>query len=241
MKIINFTIIFLIRYIRFFLTSYPFIYFPVIKIFNRNVFRLVSNKTDIVIEGYPRSGNTFLESMIYLRANRNIVIAHHTHVIAQIKRSLNLNKPILVTIRNPIDAISSLFNFYEKKIPIEILLSEYYKYYLFISRSIEKILIINFDHINDHENLTKKIIKKFKLDLNLNINVDNHSIFENIGKIGKIRHNINYQEKYLTKDNKLDKNKNLKIKKIIIDNYSHKNIYKKCQNIYLFLINQIEQ
>ena len=68
----------------------------------------VSRTTEIVIEGYPRSGNTFAVVAFRLAQGREIKMAHHLHAAAQIKRAARLDVPAIVLIREPSEAILSL-------------------------------------------------------------------------------------------------------------------------------------
>src|SRR5215469_13619064 len=68
----------------------------------------VSRTTEIVIEGYPRSGNTFAVVAFRLAQGREIEIAHHLHAATQIKRAARLDVPSVVLIREPSEAILSL-------------------------------------------------------------------------------------------------------------------------------------
>jgi hypothetical protein len=68
----------------------------------------VSRTTEIVIEGYPRSGNTFAVVAFRQAQGREIEIAHHLHAAAQIKRAARLDVPAIVLIREPSEAILSL-------------------------------------------------------------------------------------------------------------------------------------
>jgi hypothetical protein len=70
--------------------------------------RWVSRTTEIVIEGYPRSGNTFAVVAFRQAQDRKIEIAHHLHAAAQIKRAARLDVPAIVLIREPSEAILSL-------------------------------------------------------------------------------------------------------------------------------------
>ena len=69
--------------------------------------RWVSRTTEIVIEGYPRSGNTFAVVAFRLAQGREVEIAHHLHAAAQIKRAARLDVPAIVLIREPSEAILS--------------------------------------------------------------------------------------------------------------------------------------
>jgi hypothetical protein len=68
----------------------------------------VTRTTEIVIEGYPRSGNTFAVVAFRLAQSRKIEIAHHLHAAAQIKRAARLDVPAIVLVREPSEAILSL-------------------------------------------------------------------------------------------------------------------------------------
>jgi hypothetical protein len=68
----------------------------------------VSRTTEIVIEGYPRSGNTFAVVAFRQAQGREIEIANHLHAAAQIKRAARLDVPAIVLIREPSEAILSL-------------------------------------------------------------------------------------------------------------------------------------
>lgn len=68
----------------------------------------VRRTTDIVIEGYPRSANTFAVVAFRLAQDREIEIAHHLHAAAQIKRAARLGVPTIVLIREPSEAILSV-------------------------------------------------------------------------------------------------------------------------------------
>ena len=68
----------------------------------------VSRTTEIVIEGYPRSGNTFAVVAFRQAQGREIKMAHHLHAAAQIKRAARLGVPAIVLIREPSEAILSV-------------------------------------------------------------------------------------------------------------------------------------
>ena len=55
--------------------------------------------TDICIDGYPRSANSFTVRM-FRKANPEAVIAHHTHSVANIKKAIECGIPVVVLIRN---------------------------------------------------------------------------------------------------------------------------------------------
>ncbi len=67
-----------------------------------------TQETEIVIDGFPRSGNTFVTVAFLLAQQRPVNIAHHLHSPFQSIRAWDLGVPSLVPIREPIDAVASL-------------------------------------------------------------------------------------------------------------------------------------
>ena len=69
---------------------------------------LVDRSTDLVVEGFPRSGNTFAVFAFREAQEREIRIAHHLHAPAQVMRAAEFGIPVLVLLRDPVDAALSL-------------------------------------------------------------------------------------------------------------------------------------
>jgi hypothetical protein len=69
----------------------------------------VADETEIVIEGFPRSGNTFAVAAFHLAQEpRDVKIAHHAHVPAQLLAAVRAGLPALALIRRPEDCVLSL-------------------------------------------------------------------------------------------------------------------------------------
>ena len=125
---------------------------------------LINNDTEYLIEGFPRSGNSFL--LFYLKQlSKGVSIASHTHHPAHVIKAINEKKKIIIVIRNPIDAIISMYLFFNKKIKFNLLIDEYIKFYKSIQKYKKKFIIIEF----------KKIISNPKKVINI-INSKNNSI-----------------------------------------------------------------
>ncbi len=72
--------------------------------------RAVTPDTQLVIEGFPRSGNSFARRAFVMAQNENFDksrIAHHLHVPAQVVQAARWQIPTLVLIRRPRDAVLS--------------------------------------------------------------------------------------------------------------------------------------
>lgn len=86
----------------------PRLFDPLYRAFNESPTRLVSRDTEIVIEGFPRSGNSFSVNAFTWAQARAVSIANHIHTPGQVTAGLRLGKPVCVLIRNPRDAIPAL-------------------------------------------------------------------------------------------------------------------------------------
>src|SRR5918999_5771267 len=61
--------------------------------------------TEIVIEGFPRSANSFAVAAFARAQGRKPKIAHHVHAPAQVIAAARAGIPAIVLIRNPEEAV----------------------------------------------------------------------------------------------------------------------------------------
>ncbi|BAU63905.1 hypothetical protein STA3757_12740 [Stanieria sp. NIES-3757] len=90
-----------------FIRLYPELFFPIVN-FKSSKKQAVNQSTEIVIEGFPRSGNSFFVGAFELAQNHSVKIAHHLHAPAQLIMAARKNIPAILLIRNPIDAVMSM-------------------------------------------------------------------------------------------------------------------------------------
>jgi hypothetical protein len=89
----------------------PFIYAVKSKyLLNRERDRTVTNKTELVLEGYPRSANSFMSSIFHNCSN--LILSDHTHYASNVILGLRKKKNIIVLIREPKEAVLSLVSLY---------------------------------------------------------------------------------------------------------------------------------
>jgi len=127
-----------------------------------------NHKTKFLLDGYPRSGNTFAASLVKYIYGKDVFV-HHFHAIAPIKIALRKDIPVFILIRDPKEAITSnylkTFALKHKEIPKEVdktllnnLIIEYSNYYKFVYEQGNKINIIIFkDFISKPEIFLSKI------------------------------------------------------------------------------------
>lgn len=74
----------------------------------RGTTRAITEHTDVVIEGFPRSSNTFAAAALHQAADGRLAIASHVHTPSQVVLAVRRGLPTLVVIREPVATLASL-------------------------------------------------------------------------------------------------------------------------------------
>jgi hypothetical protein len=91
---------------RYIVNAYPAVYMPLARIRHRDCDDwTVSAATELVIEGFGRSGSTFAVLAFEQAQTRPVRTAHHSHAAAQIISATRLGVPTLVIVRDPDSAV----------------------------------------------------------------------------------------------------------------------------------------
>ncbi len=166
--------------LRYQVAPYPDLFIPIYNLLapDRNRDLLVSKETEIVIEGFPRSGNTFAVVAFLHAQSKEVKIAHHLHVEAQILEGIKRRLPVLVLIREPIAAIRSLSVRYPN-ISVDSALEQYVRFYTIVAGVSNKVVIADFNEITTNfGQVIMRVNKKFGRDF---------SVFEHTPKnVGKV-------------------------------------------------------
>lgn len=88
-------------------TLYPLMINAVSLVRPRQRALMAKSTTEIVIDGFPRSANTYFVSLFEIAQRRPIEIAHHLHESYQIRFAEQRRLPCVLLIRRPADAIAS--------------------------------------------------------------------------------------------------------------------------------------
>jgi hypothetical protein len=88
--------------------EHPLLFFHFYKLRSRHRNLLVDRTTQLVIEGFPRSANTFAVVAFEQAQRKSVRVAHHLHMPAQVMQAARWRIPTLVLIRKPTDAVVSL-------------------------------------------------------------------------------------------------------------------------------------
>jgi hypothetical protein len=69
---------------------------------------VVNRHTAVVIEGFPRSANTFAVNAFIVAQDRPVAVGHHLHTAGHVLEAVRLGVPAIVLLRKPQDALASL-------------------------------------------------------------------------------------------------------------------------------------
>lgn len=123
--------------------------------------RWVDRKTQVVIEGYPRSGNTFAVVAFQQAQRESVRIAHHLHAPAQVMRAERLQIPAIVLIREPADAaLSQMVR--RPNISASLALKSYISFYETVASHCSNYVIGTFREVtNDYGSIIERANVKF--------------------------------------------------------------------------------
>ena len=109
------------------------------------------NHTDICIDGYPRSANSFSVRM-FRQSNPDSNIAHHTHAVANLSKSLVYGVPVVVLIRDPRQSIVSSVIAHRKN-TISEEMHRYIDFYAWVLERVDCFVIADFDDVVNNFNM----------------------------------------------------------------------------------------
>ena len=147
--------------LRSFLGRYPLLYYPIYNLVPENNRLGVKKDTKLVIEGFPRSANSFAVLAFQYVQPTKLKIAHHMHVPAQVIRAVGWKIPTIVLIRNPRDAVVS-FVIRDPRMSIAQALKCYISFYERIYPYKSDYVLAPFEEIiNDYLATIKRVNMKF--------------------------------------------------------------------------------
>lgn len=125
---------------------------------------VVTKNHHICIDGFQRCGNTYFTFLVQ-NFNRQLKIGHHTHGAGNILLALKYNIPVVLLVRNPLDAVSSLIA-QDQNLNIEFGLAHYIAFYKKLIPYKNRLIISDFDQtVNHPDRLIEKINNRFNLTL----------------------------------------------------------------------------
>jgi hypothetical protein len=163
--------------------GHPAIYFNLVRLLRtrQNLrTRVVTPDTQLVIEGFPRSGNTFARRAFVMAQGEKFDrtrIASHLHVPAQVVQAARWQIPTLVLIRRPRDAVLSfaLWN----PISVDQALSYYRSFYETVEMYRDAYVLGHFEEITED---VGQVIKRVNGKFGTTFSLFRHDE-ENVGRV----------------------------------------------------------
>jgi len=147
--------------VRRYVGEHPFLFFNFYRVRPRYRHLLVDRRTQLVIEGFPRSGNTFAVVAFEQAQRKRVRIAHHLHMPAHVMQAVRWRIPTLVLIRKPTDAVLSL-TIREPQIPIRQAMKHYVSFYDKVAGYRSAFVVGSFEEvIQDYGAVLERVNVKF--------------------------------------------------------------------------------
>ncbi len=149
----------------------------------RNIF---ATDFDIIIDGYPRSANTYASTMIRRQACDEMSIASHFHNPSAVIAAVKMRKPALVLIRTPEDAIASwtVYNNWSLLYTTR----RYIDYYMALREYRNAFELGSFDEVtSDYQEVLNRVNRRFATDFVARDK--NYPVFKVIEEAYQVRNN----------------------------------------------------
>lgn len=165
---------------------------------------LITKRTDICIEGYPRCANTFAVLAFESEQQQVPHIAHHIHLAGQVLQAVKHNIPVILLIRDPIEACTSLY-MREPKISMRCCLELYLDFYQAIIPVLDQIVVASFQDITSrYDQIILQVNEKYGSHFCLYTNSTemDESIFERIVKLPQKENDLSVSRPTESKEGK---------------------------------------
>jgi hypothetical protein len=103
----------------------------------------VRRTTELVIEGFPRSANTYAVAAFRCVNGPEVVVADHLHAATSITRAARRGVPAIVLVRDPLDACASLIQ--RQRVTPVTALTAYVRFHAGIDASLDRVVVSDFD------------------------------------------------------------------------------------------------
>jgi hypothetical protein len=122
----------------------------------------VDRETEVCIDGFPRSGNTYA-AFALLHTNPDTRLAHHTHVPMQILRAVKLGVPCAVLTRPPLDTLTSLCIFADDELSDTLAFKTYIDFHRRIAPVAGAAVVCRFDElVADPSVLVRRLNRRYR-------------------------------------------------------------------------------
>jgi hypothetical protein len=161
---------------------------------------LVDRKTQIVIEGFPRSANTFAVVAFRQAQRERVRVAHHLHMPAQVVRAAQWGIPTLLLARKPTDATLS-WVVREPWVPIRQALKHYISFYEKAAEYRDSLVVGFFEEVTrDYGTVLERVNARFGTGFSSFVHSEENvkCVFDHIEEVHRARRGGRLDEKVIT-------------------------------------------
>jgi hypothetical protein len=167
--------------------------YPVFMVIPRVKFRhlddlFVTRDTDLVIEGFGRSGTTFANFAFLSAQTQPVKTVHHTHAAAQVITAARMRVPTLLLVKPPLEA--ALSHMVRHQVPARPTLIAWIRFHRRVLPYLDRVVVTSFQNmITDFGAVTRRINDKFgtSFDVFIHTKESEASVFERIKKRNLVR------------------------------------------------------
>jgi hypothetical protein len=137
----------------------------VLRLTPRGTSRRISDRTQLVIEGFPRSSNTFAAAAILEASHDRIVVASHVHTPSQVIAAARQHVPTLVVAREPRATVRSLI-MAAPHVRVSTAIAEWIHHHEVVWTARDSFVVGTFEQVTtDFGAVTRRVNHRFGIDL----------------------------------------------------------------------------
>jgi hypothetical protein len=150
------------HYIKYFVKSREILYVPFRWFGVITYGEMTKQETSLCIEGFGSSGNSYAYQVFDILTKGHV--SHHTHTIANVKKSMRINVPVVILFRDPFESIPSHVVRFDKPIYEDV--KEYERFYKDVMSIKSDLVLVNFkDLIQNTLYVVDKVAKVCDLNI----------------------------------------------------------------------------
>lgn len=148
------------------LSEHPWLYLPIARRrYPGPSPEVVSDETELVIDGYTRSASTYAVYMLQLAQQQPVRLAHHLHAPAQLIVAARREIPALALIREPVGAVLSQV-VREPWVDMRGAATAYARFYEKLMPYRDRFVVAEFDQVtDDFPGVVQRLNERFDLSL----------------------------------------------------------------------------
>ena len=127
--------------------------------------RRIGENTDLVVEGFPRAGNTFVVYALQSASGNRLQVASHVHHPSQVKLAVARQIPTVLVVREPIATLSSYLTYAQHGRPSGVL-KEYVSYHQELVPYADRLLVCDFEEsTSDMSSVIARINLRYSMEI----------------------------------------------------------------------------